>query len=67
LPVLAASEQAVLLWVTEPVAYLIPSLTAFASVSWNAPYYLRRGFRVLDDAELTLGCGRSASTKPISD
>ena len=103
LPVLAASEQAGLLWVTadesdEPVAYLMASvvddclhidqvsvhpgsahrrlgrgllehaasragadglaaltLTTFASVPWNAPYYLRCGFRVLDDAELTPG------------
>jgi GNAT superfamily N-acetyltransferase len=103
LPVLAASEQAGLLWVTadesdEPVAYLMASvvddclhidqvsvhpdsahrrlgrgllehaasraaaddlaaltLTTFASVPWNAPYYRRCGFRVLDDAELTPG------------
>jgi GNAT superfamily N-acetyltransferase len=31
------------------------TLTTFASVPWNAPYYLRCGFRVLDDAELTPG------------
>jgi GNAT superfamily N-acetyltransferase len=103
LPVLAASEQAGLLWVAasetdEPVAYLMASvvdgclhidqvsvhpgsarrrlgrallehaasraaaeglaaltLTTFASVPWNAPYYLRCGFRVLDDTELTPG------------
>jgi GNAT superfamily N-acetyltransferase len=103
LPVLAASEQAGLLWVTanesdEPVAYLMASvvdgslhidqvsvhpdssrrrlgrglldhaadhasaaglaaltLTTFASVPWNAPYYVRCGFRVLDEAELTSG------------
>lgn len=103
LPVLAASEQAGLLWVTadeadEPVAYLMASvvdgclhidqvsvhpgsarrrlgrallehaagraaadglaaltLTTFASVPWNAPYYRRCGFRVLDDEELTSG------------
>jgi ribosomal protein S18 acetylase RimI-like enzyme len=103
LPVLAASEQAGLLWVMasesdEPVAYLMASavdgclhidqvsvhpdsgrrrlgralldhaaghasaedlaaltLTTFASVPWNAPYYVRCGFRVLDDAELTPG------------
>jgi GNAT superfamily N-acetyltransferase len=103
LPVLAASEQAGLLWVAvgetdEPVAYLMASLvedclhidqvsvhpasarrrlgrgllehaagravrdglaaltlTTFASVPWNAPYYLRCGFRVLDDAEITPG------------
>lgn len=103
LPVLAASEQAGLLWVTAdqadtPVAYLMASvvdaclhidqvsvhpgsarrglgralldhaaehaagyglaaltLTTFASVPWNAPYYLRCGFRVLDDVELTPG------------
>jgi GNAT superfamily N-acetyltransferase len=103
LPVLAASEQAGLLWVAagerdEPVAYLMATvvddclhidqvsvhpgsarrrlgrrllehaagravadglaaltLTTFASVPWNAPYYLRCGFRVLDDAGLTPG------------
>jgi len=31
------------------------SLTTFATVPWNAPYYLRCGFRVLADAELTPG------------
>jgi GNAT superfamily N-acetyltransferase len=31
------------------------TLTTFASVPWNAPYYLRCGFRILDDAELTPG------------
>jgi ribosomal protein S18 acetylase RimI-like enzyme len=31
------------------------TLTTFASVPWNAPYYQRCGFRVLDDAELTPG------------
>lgn len=31
------------------------TLTTFASVPWNAPYYLRCGFRVLDDGELTPG------------
>jgi GNAT superfamily N-acetyltransferase len=29
------------------------TLTTFASVPWNAPYYIRCGFRVLDDAEVT--------------
>lgn len=31
------------------------TLTTFAQVPWNAPYYVRCGFRVLDDAELTPG------------
>lgn len=31
------------------------TLTTFAHVPWNAPYYTRCGFRVLDDAELTPG------------
>lgn len=31
------------------------TLTTFAEVPWNAPYYLRLGFRVLADAELTPG------------
>ncbi|WP_217238928.1 GNAT family N-acetyltransferase [Streptomyces sp. AC555_RSS877] len=31
------------------------TLTTFAEVPWNAPYYSRLGFRVLDEAELTPG------------
>ncbi|MGW7575711.1 GNAT family N-acetyltransferase [Streptomyces sp. NPDC054765] len=31
------------------------TLTTFAEVPWNAPYYSRIGFRVLGDAELTPG------------
>ncbi|WP_030018783.1 GNAT family N-acetyltransferase [Streptomyces monomycini] len=31
------------------------TLTTFADVPWNAPYYARLGFRVLDDADLTRG------------
>jgi GNAT superfamily N-acetyltransferase len=31
------------------------TLTTFADVPWNAPYYLRCGFRVLEDAEVTAG------------
>jgi GNAT superfamily N-acetyltransferase len=31
------------------------TLTTFADVPWNAPYYERCGFRRLDDAELTSG------------
>ncbi|ARF59828.1 GNAT family N-acetyltransferase [Streptomyces gilvosporeus] len=31
------------------------TLTTFAEVPWNAPYYTRLGFRVLDDGELTPG------------
>ncbi len=31
------------------------TLTTFAHVPWNAPYYARCGFRILDDAELTPG------------
>jgi ribosomal protein S18 acetylase RimI-like enzyme len=29
------------------------TLTTFRDVAWNRPFYERRGFRVLDDAELT--------------
>jgi GNAT superfamily N-acetyltransferase len=29
------------------------TLTTFAHVPWNGPYYVRCGFRVLDDAEVT--------------
>ena len=31
------------------------TLTTFADVPWNAPYYVRCGFRVLDGAEVTPG------------
>jgi ribosomal protein S18 acetylase RimI-like enzyme len=31
------------------------TLTTFADVPWNAPYYVRCGFRVLADADLTPG------------
>ncbi|WP_406174854.1 GNAT family N-acetyltransferase [Streptomyces sp. NBC_00996] len=31
------------------------TLTTFAQVPWNAPYYLRIGFRVLEETELTPG------------
>jgi N-acetylglutamate synthase-like GNAT family acetyltransferase len=31
------------------------TLTTFADVPWNAPYYARCGFRVLDDSELSPG------------
>jgi len=31
------------------------TLTTFADVPWNAPYYLRCGFRVLEDEEVTAG------------
>ncbi|MEV0641288.1 GNAT family N-acetyltransferase [Streptomyces sp. NPDC050619] len=31
------------------------TLTTFTEVPWNAPYYTRLGFRVLDEAELTPG------------
>jgi GNAT superfamily N-acetyltransferase len=31
------------------------TLTTFADVPWNAPYYVRCGFRVIDDEDLTPG------------
>jgi GNAT superfamily N-acetyltransferase len=31
------------------------TLTTYAHVPWNAPYYSRCGFRILDDAEVTPG------------
>jgi len=103
LPVMAASQQAGLLWVVagqddEPAGYLMAqvvdgclqveqvsvhpgharrglgrslldhaagraaatglpalTLTTFAQVPWNAPYYARCGFRVLGDGEITPG------------
>jgi hypothetical protein len=29
------------------------TLTTFRDVPWNAPYYQRCGFRILDDGEIT--------------
>jgi N-acetylglutamate synthase-like GNAT family acetyltransferase len=37
------------------------TLTTFAQVPWNAPYYARCGFRVVDDGEL------SASMRAVRD
>jgi GNAT superfamily N-acetyltransferase len=34
------------------------TLTTFADVPWNAPYYERLGFRVLNDLEITSGLRR---------
>jgi GNAT superfamily N-acetyltransferase len=31
------------------------TLTSYAEVPWNGPYYQRLGFRILDDAQLTPG------------
>lgn len=31
------------------------TLTTYRDVPWNGPYYVRRGFRILDDAELGPG------------
>jgi N-acetylglutamate synthase-like GNAT family acetyltransferase len=38
------------------------TLTTFAHVPWNAPYYARCGFRVLDDAEITPGVAGDQGT-----
>jgi len=34
------------------------TLTAYADVPWNAPYYQRLGFHVLDEAQMTAGLRR---------
>lgn len=34
------------------------TLTTFAEVPWNAPYYERLGFRTLDDSDVTPGLAR---------
>ncbi len=39
------------------------TLTTFAVVPWNAPYYARCGFRVLPEAELTAGLRRIRATE----
>jgi GNAT superfamily N-acetyltransferase len=44
-----ASEQAA------AVGVPAMTLTTFADVPWNAPYYQRCGFRILDDLEVTPG------------
>ena len=44
-------DHAASLAATEGLSAL--TLTTFAHVPWNGPYYARCGFRVLDDAELT--------------
>ena len=31
------------------------SLTTFASVPWNGPFYAKHGFRVMTDAEIGVG------------
>ncbi|MGN9914491.1 GNAT family N-acetyltransferase [Phytohabitans sp. LJ34] len=40
------------------------TLTTFADVPWNAPYYTRCGFVTLHDSDLTPGCGPSVDAKP---
>jgi GNAT superfamily N-acetyltransferase len=39
------------------------TLTTFAEVPWNAPYYARLGFRALDEAELTPGLRKIRATE----
>ncbi|WP_330286901.1 GNAT family N-acetyltransferase [Streptomyces sp. NBC_00576] len=45
----------------EGLAHL--TLTTFAEVPWNAPYYARLGFRTLDEAELTPGLRKIRATE----
>lgn len=49
--------ETVLLW-AERQGLDAATLTTFADVPWNAPYYRRLGFRVLAEAELTDGLRR---------
>jgi GNAT superfamily N-acetyltransferase len=35
--------------------YAVMSLSTFRDLPWNAPFYTKLGFRILDEAELTLG------------
>jgi hypothetical protein len=39
------------------------TLTTFRDVAWNAPYYERCGFRVLDETELGPGLRRVRDTE----
>ncbi|WP_128380074.1 GNAT family N-acetyltransferase [Streptomyces cavernae] len=39
------------------------TLTTFREVPWNAPYYERIGFRVLDESELTPGLRKIRATE----
>src|SRR2546429_4404134 len=41
------------------------TLTTFAHVSGNVPYYARRGFRILDDGEITPGLRAIRPSYPL--
>ena len=41
------------------------TLTTFAHVSWNVPYYARCGFRILDDGEITPGLRAIRPSYPL--
>jgi GNAT superfamily N-acetyltransferase len=41
------------------------TLTTFRDVPWNAPYYSRRGYRVLADAELTGGLRAKVAAEAV--
>ena len=52
--------------------YSVMSLSTFRDISWNAPFYLKLGFRILDESELTAGFQQirwqeCESGLPISD
>lgn len=35
--------------------YPVVTLSTFRDIPWNAPFYLKLGFRILDESELTIG------------
>lgn len=53
----AALLKQVCAW-AEAAAYPGVTLSTFRAVPWNAPFYLKHGFRVLQPAELTPGLAR---------
>ncbi|MGH9049505.1 MAG: GNAT family N-acetyltransferase [Acidimicrobiia bacterium] len=55
-----ALVERVIDWATERDLRAV-TLTTFADVAWNAPYYERLGFRTLDHGQLTPGLRRKRS------
>ena len=50
----SALLEAVCSWAKES-AYPAVTLSTFRDIPWNGPFYLRRGFRIVDPLELSVG------------
>ena len=50
----AALVETVIEW-ARVHGYQAVSLSTFRDLSWNAPFYAKLGFRILDESELTIG------------